>query len=459
MSLGILRLFKLLFVFLLLQNLYADDHNFDFDFIKKGKEDKNTLLIIGGIQGDEPGGFMAASLITTHYKIKKGSVWIVPNLNFYSIIKRNRGPFGDMNRKFAKISSTDPDYDSIQRIKEYITSDEVKLVLNLHDGSGFYREKHIDRLHSPLRWGQSAIVDQESIDTKYYGNLSEIAEQVCASINKNLITSSHHYKVKNTNTRLGDKEMEKTLTYFSINNKKAAFANEASKSLPLHERTYYHLLAIEKYMDIMGIEYERYFPLEPMAVRNVIDNDIYISFYDEKIQLPLSEIRSNLRYFPIKKDGSLEFSPSNPLLTVIKKGDGYAIHYGNRRLAVLTPDYLEHESIDENIDVTIDGKDFTVPLGSIINVNNNFKIKPIKDLRVNVIGFVHNKNDEAGVTVNKNRLQKRFSIDKSGKIFRVEFYKKDKFAGMVLVNFDKNSNTTARVSSFNKNYKSSTNSL
>lgn len=88
--------------------------------------------------------------------------------------------------------------------------------------------------------------------------------------------------MKNTNTRLGDKEMEKTLTYFSINNKKAAFANEASKSLPLHERTYYHLLAIEKYMDIMGIEYERYFPLEPMAVRNVIDNDIYISFYDEK---------------------------------------------------------------------------------------------------------------------------------------------------------------------------------
>ncbi|MGB0990492.1 MAG: M99 family metallo-carboxypeptidase C-terminal domain-containing protein, partial [Halarcobacter sp.] len=170
-------------------------------------------------------------------------------------------------------------------------------------------------------------------------------------------------------------------------------------------------------------------------------------------------IRSNLRYFPIKKDGSLEFSPSNPLLTVIKKGDGYAIHYGNRRLAVLTPDYLEHESIDENIDVTIDGKDFTVPLGSIINVNNNFKIKPIKDLRVNIIGFVHKKNDEAGVTVNKNRLQKRFSIDKSGKIFRVEFYKKDKFAGMVLVNFDKNSNTTARVSSFNKNYKSSTNSL
>ncbi len=78
---------------------------------------------------------MAASIITTHYKIKKGSVWVVPNLNFYSIIKRSRGPYGDMNRKFAHISPTDPDYNTVQRIKEYITSPEVRVVLNLHDGS------------------------------------------------------------------------------------------------------------------------------------------------------------------------------------------------------------------------------------------------------------------------------------------------------------------------------------
>lgn len=243
MNLGMLKLFKLFFLVIILQNLYAHEHNFDFDFIKKGKEDNNTLLIIGGIQGDEPGGFMAASLIATHYKIKKGSVWIVPNLNFYSIIKRGRGTFGDMNRKFAKISNNDPDYNSIQKIKKYIVSDEVKLVLNLHDGSGFYREEYIDNMHSPLRWGQTAIIDQAKLDTPYYGNLEEIAQKVCESVNKNLINTKHQYKVKNTNTRLGDKEMEKTLTYFSINNKKAAFANEASKSLSLHERTYYHLLA------------------------------------------------------------------------------------------------------------------------------------------------------------------------------------------------------------------------
>ncbi len=100
------------------QNLFANTQSFEFDFIKKGIQDNNTLLIVGGIQGDEPGAFMAASLIATHYKITKGSVWIVPNLNFYSIIKRSRGPFGDMNRKFAALSPNDPDYNSIQRIKK-----------------------------------------------------------------------------------------------------------------------------------------------------------------------------------------------------------------------------------------------------------------------------------------------------------------------------------------------------
>ncbi|RXK11514.1 deacylase [Halarcobacter mediterraneus] len=459
MNLGMLRLFKIFILFFLLENLYASSQSFDFDLIKKGKQDNNTLLVVGGIQGDEPGGFMAASLITTHYRIKKGSIWVVPNLNFYSIIKRSRGPFGDMNRKFAQISEDDPDYNSIQRIKKYITSNEVKLVLNLHDGSGFFRSEYKDNMHAPSKWGQSSVIDQELLNVDSYGNLGEIAQKVCEHVNSKLIDPKHAYSIKNTKTRLGDKEMEKTLTYFAINNGKAAFGNEASKNLPLHERTYYHLLALEKYMDIMGIEYERHFELNPFTIKNVIDNDIYMSFYDDKIQLPLSQIRSVLRYFPIKKDGTLEFSPSSPLLTVIKKDDVYAIHYGNRRLALLTPDYLELEKVEKDIGITIDGKKSSIPLGSIVNVHDNFKIEPMEDIRVNIIGFVHEKVDEAGVNVNKNKIGKRFSIDKNGNIFRVEFYKKNKFAGMVLVNFDKNSNT--RVSSFdNSNSKEdSTNSL
>jgi len=436
MSLGILRLFKLLFVAVIVQNLYAAK-SFDFDLIKKGQDSNNTLLIVGGIQGDEPGGFMAASLISTHYTINKGSVWVIPNLNFYSIIKRSRGPFGDMNRKFAKISNTDPDYDSVKRIKKYIAGDNVKLVLNLHDGSGFYRKNYIDKLHSPYRWGQSSIIDQANLDIDMYGNLEEISQRVCEHVNKNLIRQEDSYLVHNTKTRLGDKEMEKTLTYFAINNGKAAFGNEASKSLPVHERAYYHLLALEEYMRVMGIEFSREFELTPRSVKNALNNDIYISFYDDKIKLPLSKIRNSLKYFPVKKDGTLEFTPSNPLTTVIKKGNTYTIHYGNRRLAKLSADYLDMENADVNIKMKIDGNEQDVEFGSIVNAVNNFFVLPETGYRVNVIGYVNKKHrNESGLKIKKQQIAKRFSIDKKGKIYRVEFYKKDKFAGMILVEFD-----------------------
>ena len=457
MNLGTLKLFRLLIITFFIQNLFASTQSFDFDFIKKGVQDDNTLLIVGGIQGDEPGAFMAASLVATHYEIKKGSVWIVPNLNFYSIIKRSRGPFGDMNRKFAALSPDDPDYNSIQRIKKYIKSPDVKVVLNLHDGSGFYRKEYIDRTHSPNRWGQSSIIDQANLDIEAYGNLEDISKKVCAHVNENLIKEKDYYSVKNTHTKLGDKEMEKTLTYFAINNGKAAFGNEASKVLPLHERTYYHLVALEKYMEIMGIEFERKFNLNSLSVRNVIDNDIYISFYDEKIQLPLSKVRNILKYFPIKKDGTLEFTPSNPLMTIIKKNGTYMIHYGNRRLAKLKPDYLDIIDEEKTILMNIDGKKKSVTLGSIVDVESSFEIEPIDNFRVNIIGFVQKgKRDESGILIKKEKIKKRFSIDRNGKIFRVEFYKNNKFTGMVLVNFDKNRKMREKLSLASSKEKSAT---
>ncbi|PHO13464.1 deacylase [Malaciobacter marinus] len=434
MNLGILRLFSLILVFTSL--ISANTGKFDFTLIKKGQENQNTFLIIGGIQGDEPGGFMAASLIATHYEIKKGSVWIVPNLNFYSIIKRSRGPFGDMNRKFANLSQNDPDFGAVKRIKEYITNNKVKLILNLHDGSGFYRKKSINSNYSQNKWGQSSIIDQNKLTISNYGNLEEISSKVCNHINSNLIRKRDIYHVKNTKTRLGDKQMEKTLTYFAINKGKAAFGNEASKKLPLHERTYYHLLAIEKYMDIMGIEYKRSFNLKPLELKSVIDNDISISFYNNKINLPLEGIRDFVGYFPTSKDEIQNFKVSNPLMTVIKKENLYSIRYGNRRVARLLPDYFDIEKDMNSAKILIDGKESLINMGSVINVKNDFLVKSQKDIRVNIIGYVNkSKKNESELLVSKNEIMQKFSLDKKGKVYRVEFYKKNKFAGMVLVNF------------------------
>ncbi len=416
--------------------------NLEYSLIKKGqRDDNNTMLVFGGIQGDEPGGFLAASLLSTDYNITKGSVWIVPNLNFPSIIRRSRGLNGDMNRKFSSIDGNDPDYTTVSQVKALIKASQVTLIVNLHDGSGFYREKYIDKYFNPNRWGNSCIIDQVDLQGVKYGNLKEIADKVANEINGHLEDEKHRYHVKNTKTRLGDVEMLKSLTFYAIENKKAAFANEASKSLRTHQRVYYHLVALEKYMDVMGIKYERNFDLTPEGVRNVINRGVEISLYGNKIYLSLDNPRSVIRYVPMPKKKPIDYKASNPLTAVVKDGKNYSVHYGNRKLTRLVPQYFDYTPDLQSIDVVIDGHKQSVPVGSLVKVDNYFKVVKSKHQRINVIGYSNKKyKNEANVKIKQKNILKRYSIDKKAKTFRVEIYdtkksKKGTYAGMFLVEF------------------------
>ena len=266
---------------LIIQPAFANGYpEFTLHKVESGLPGK-TLLVIGGIQGDEPGGFNAAALLVTHYKILRGNVWVVPNLNFISIIKRSRGVYGDMNRKFANIKNNDPEYSIIKKIKDLILDKEVDIILNLHDGSGFYRDKYIDKMHNPQRWGQSIIIDQEQIETPEFGNLQQIAQQVISQVNSKLYSEEHILHVKNTLTRNGNAEMSKTLTFFAIGHSKPAFGLETSKSFSTNMRTYYHLRMLESFMEVAGIEYERNFSMSAKGLKMAI-NDMKMARNDVK---------------------------------------------------------------------------------------------------------------------------------------------------------------------------------
>ena len=212
-----------------------------------------VVLVVGGIQGDEPGGFSAATLLTTHYTIQKGVLWVVPNLNFPSIIKRSRGLHGDMNRKFAKLDNSDPEFGTVRRIQELISHPRVSLVLNLHDGSGYYRQSYEDKLRNPNRWGQSVIIDQEALDGAFMGSLGEEARQAAEAANSKLLSPQHVLHVHNTKTAEGDHEMDKSLSYFAVRQGKAAFGLEASKEFSVEVRAYYHLLMVESFLAQAGV--------------------------------------------------------------------------------------------------------------------------------------------------------------------------------------------------------------
>lgn len=395
-----------------------------------------TLLVIGGIQGDEPGGFTAASMLVTNYKIKSGSVWVVPNLNFESIIRRSRGIHGDMNRKFNILSRRDPEFAEVQKIKKIILNKEVDVVVNLHDGSGFYKKKYINRMHNPNRWGQSIIIDQKNLDGGKFGGLAEIAENVQQYINKQLRNKDKFFYVKNTETKKGDVEMEKSLTYFSIKNKRPAFAVEASKSFLTHERTFYHLLAVEGFMENLGIKYKRDFNLTRSDVAKQIGNNLKISLYDNRINLDMEKARRYLNYVPLKKHSSFKYKKNNPLIAVVGNNKVLKVRYGNRYVTSLKPQYFDYDYSLTSLNIQIDGENRKINIGDKVNVEQSFRVLAEKDYRVNIIGYSkRGRVNENDLLVKRKQIIPRFSIDKNEQIFRVELYKGNKFSGMILVNF------------------------
>ena len=406
-----------------------------------------TILVIGGIQGDEPGGFNAASLLVTHYDLQRGNLWVVPNLNFESIVKRSRGVHGDMNRKFPSVSKDDPDYARVEKIKHIIQDAEVDFIVNLHDGSGFYRETREGKDHNPDKWGQSIIIDQEVIESSKYRNVGSMARSIVEKVNQRLDNQEHVFRVKNTLTRDGNVEMAKTLTYFAINQGKSAVGLEASKALSTEMRVYYHLLLVEEFMARLGIEFERRFDLTPKSVKRTVDNNIQVSFYGNKVMLDMAQARRRLGYVPLKKNAALEFRASSPLVAITNAGQGLRVSYGNRRVTELQLQRFEYDASRGGINMQLDDAWTGVDYGTIVEVNEAFVVEPMPGYRVNIIGWLREGvSDEAGMVIRKKDIRERFSVDRHGTTFRVEVYIGDKFSGMVLVRYVEHTVKSGRTS-------------
>jgi hypothetical protein len=410
----------------------------NIQLIKKENSDSNTtLLVIAGIHGNEPGGYFAASILATNYNITSKNLWIVPNLNKESIRKNRRGVNGDMNRKFSHIKHRDGDKKILEEIKKTILSKNVSLVLNLHDGHGFYRKKHQGSIFNPNAWGQTCVIDQCDLKTSQpFGSLNDIAISVKNSINKKLLKEHHSFDVKNTNTKYDDEAMQLSLTYFAVTNNKPAFAVETSKNLSnLTQKVFYQLLAIEEYMKIMDIKYERDFELNERKLKEIIHNYGTLSI-NNNILLNLCNIKKSLSYIPIKLTGNI-FKFSHPLGDFKKIRGNYIISIGNKRVTTLKPQYfILAQNCSQNMEFVVDNRKKNFIVASDIYVDTDFKVIKNNRQRVNIIGYQpKRKMDESEITISLNNLNKNYSVDKKNKTYRVEFYKKDKFCSMYMVHF------------------------
>lgn len=425
---------SIVILFVLFIQLFAS--NSEFSLIKKDTDPtQHTLLIIGGIHGDEPGGYFTPDFLIRYYKIKSGNLWIIPNLNSDSIMANNRGIYGDMNRKFSVIDKNDEDLISVNKIKELILEKNVHLILNLHDGYGFYRNKYENAIFNPNSWGQATIIDQEKIDDKF-GNLDEIANQVNSNLNsEGLFKDFHSFGVKNTQTKFKDEQMKLSLTYYAVTNNKPAFAIETSKNITdLTYKVIYQLKSIEEFMKIMDIEFEREFDInnyEEMKKRIYDFGKITIN---DNISFDLKDIKNSIKFIPMKKSDN-KFVFNHTLGRTKFVDNKYEVYIGNIKVCELSPQVFDLETTQNKIKILVDGKEIETSLGSQVDIKNDFKILK-SDFRANIIGFSKDGRDsEDEILIKKSDIQSNYSVDNGMKKYRAEFYKDGKFYGMIILNF------------------------
>ncbi|MDH5465386.1 MAG: succinylglutamate desuccinylase/aspartoacylase family protein [Thiovulaceae bacterium] len=397
----------------------------------------HTLLIFGGIHGNEPGGYFAPAVLAQFYKIQKGALWVVPDINQEAITRFWRGMHGDMNRKFAILERSDRDAPTVKKIKKLIKNKDVDLILNLHDGHGYYRKRYKNGTFNPNAWGQSCVIDQTCLEDSNatFADLNDVAEKVSKKLNNGLLQDHHYFNVKNTKTKRHDKAMQLSLTYYAINQGKPAFAIETSKNLTkTSEKVFYQLRAIEAFMDIMDIKFTRSFEFSKKGVEEIL-KDLGTLKVNNAFELNLSDIRPILYFMPLKQIRNY-FEFSHPLANIIWKKDHYEIYIGHKRISSFYKDAFPVSTNLKEVQIMLNDEVSTVKLASTVDVNGTFAIKLPKEYRVNIIGFKDPKyNNENGVAVSLDKMQSRYAIDTKRRKYRVEVYKDGVFYGMMIINF------------------------
>jgi hypothetical protein len=444
-----------------------------------GKVPGKTLLLIGGIQGDEPGGFLSAD----HYAdihLAKGNLIVVPRANFRSIVLKRRKINEDMNRKFDEDRESNYEAKIVTILKKLIK--ESDCLLNLHDGSGFYSDKWEGPDRNPMRYGQSIISDTDIFISPKTGEtlrLGDMATLVAAKVNQKIDNPRHHFHFNNHQTKANSskhKEQRKSATYYALYSCGIpAFGIETSKSLPLEMKIRHHNLAINAFMEHFDIIPETpglnldppeldYLVVSindalPVVVQN--QQTLYVKQSDT---IMISHIEANyergltadLVGYGTFSDIRKKFQINGTTRIVVRK-DYYPcgsilIAHGESKKNMLakgisvsgTPDLppsLKSFQIRINGKVREYGKNSRVKLtrGDLLEIMSVAAHNGDPALwEVNFKGFVgdktNNTGEDRGYVINTGKdLWKRYSINKKGKTYRVEVTYQNKLLGKLYV--------------------------
>jgi hypothetical protein len=105
------------------------------------------VMILGGVHGNEPGGWIAAESIAD-WEVERGSLVVVPRANVIAteLLERTTEELGDLNRLYpgSTVEGALPMARMAAEIAALAREFEVERLLDLHESWAFYRDRNQD---------------------------------------------------------------------------------------------------------------------------------------------------------------------------------------------------------------------------------------------------------------------------------------------------------------------------
>ena len=102
-----------------------------------------TALVLGGVHGNEPGGWLAAERAVQQLRPENGALLVVPRANrvAISLLERTTEALGDLNRSYPGFDDGRPMERMAAEIVNAIREFRVDLVHDMHESWAFYKDR------------------------------------------------------------------------------------------------------------------------------------------------------------------------------------------------------------------------------------------------------------------------------------------------------------------------------
>jgi hypothetical protein len=217
----ILLIITLFIMFYLYCGTYFKDicNNLEYFYYGESTPENKTILILGGIHGNEPSGSKAIlqlmnDININKVKINNNRIIFVPYVNYCALqLNKRQVPFiGDLNRKFP--ISENYNEDNLNPIikKIILLMKQSDFIIDFHEGWGFYKE-NTGSIGSTITPTNTIISNQ--VAELVYDNLNNTINDYDKTFTI-LIDKSNESNINNNTDKYGKNEdVKHTLRYFA----------------------------------------------------------------------------------------------------------------------------------------------------------------------------------------------------------------------------------------------------